>query len=81
MVEVYGHLKMGYSDGAYDSKAWSEITHFKATGEEPLLKGIIKKKTPLLRHIRTFPAFSIEAFLWFTHAPAIPRGTTGYVSA
>ena len=33
MVEVYGHLKMGYSDGAYDSKAWPEITHFKVTGE------------------------------------------------
>ena len=49
MVEVNGRLKMMYMNGAYDVKAWRATNHLKATGERPLLEGIIKKKTPLSR--------------------------------
>jgi len=49
MVEVSGRLKMIYMSGAYDSKAFIAINHFKATGETLLLEGIIKKKTPMPR--------------------------------
>ena len=36
VVEVNGRLKMGYMNGAFDSKAWCAITYFQATGERPL---------------------------------------------
>ena len=34
-----GRLKMGYSDGEYDSKDWCALTHFKATWGNPPLEG------------------------------------------
>ena len=68
MVEVYGRFKMGYINGVHDSKAWPQITHFKATWESSLPKGIVKKKTPLCRLTRPLAKCSGQARLRHFHS-------------
>ena len=72
-VKMGGRLKMGYSDGVHDSRAWCPITHFKVTTESPLLQGETKKDThvpPQGNYRSTGPLFLLYPIPWSRSGPS-----------